>query len=187
MACVGGGLGRGVEITVSGHTPGTHQAHTRHMTGRHTSCTCHAHAMHMPCTHRSCTQNVNGAWIFLKSHCKIGPTMFGWPTVVLKRNSAVKHWMHWNRLKVYFFLLVVPTWWPWCMLNNLAVKYVHLTVVQMLYVYLTIVYGKNDGAHVRSMPKRSLFWQLGRHDHLGTFALLTKKIRNILPQNILSI
>jgi hypothetical protein len=37
----------------------------------------------------------------------------------------------------------------------------------MLYVYLTIVYGKNDGAHVRSMPKRSLFWQLGRHDHLG--------------------
>ena len=51
--------------------------------------------------------------------------------------------------------------------NNLAVKYVHLTVVQVLYVYLTIVYGKNDGAHVRSMPKRSLFWQLGRHDHLG--------------------
>ena len=50
MACVGGGLGGGVEITVSGHTPGTHQAHTRHMTGRHTSCTCHAHAMHMPCT-----------------------------------------------------------------------------------------------------------------------------------------
>ena len=91
MACVGGGLGRGVEITVSGHTPGTHQAHTRHMTGRHTSCTCHAHAMHMPCTHRSCTQNVNGAWIFLKRHCKIGPTMFEWPTVVLKRNSAVKH------------------------------------------------------------------------------------------------
>ena len=53
--------------------------------------------------------------------------------------------------------------------NNLAVKYVHLTVVQVLYVYLTIVYGKNDGAHVRSMPKRSLFWQLGRHDHLGLF------------------
>ena len=51
--------------------------------------------------------------------------------------------------------------------NNLAVKHVHLTVVQVLYVYLTIVYGKNDGAHVRSMPKRSLFWQLGRHDHLG--------------------
>ena len=51
--------------------------------------------------------------------------------------------------------------------NNLAVKYVHLTVVQVLYVYLTIVYGKNDGAHVRSMPKRSLFWQLGGHDHLG--------------------
>ena len=48
--------------------------------------------------------------------------------------------------------------------NNLAVKHVHLTVVQVLYVYLTIVYGKNDGAHVRSMPKRSLFWQLGRHD-----------------------
>ena len=43
--------------------------------------------------------------------------------------------------------------------NNLAVKHVHLTVVQVLYVYLTIVYGKNDGAHVRSMPKRSLFWQ----------------------------
>ena len=59
------------------------------------------------------------------------------------------------------------------MLNNLAVKYVHLTVVQMLYVYLTIVYGKNDEAHVRSMPKRSLFWQLGRHDHLG-FIILTK-------------
>ena len=55
--------------------------------------------------------------------------------------------------------------------NNLAVKYVHLTVVQVLYVYLTIVYGKNDGAHVRSMPKRSLFWQLGRHDHLGSLAL----------------
>ena len=127
----------------------------------------------MPCTHWSCTQNVNGAWIFLKRHCKIGPTMFGWPTVVLKRNSAVKHWMHWNRLKVYFFLLVVPTWWPWCMLNNLAVKYVHIAVVQMLYVYLTIVYGKNDGAHVRSMPKRSLFWQLGRHDHLGRWLLLT--------------
>ena len=54
--------------------------------------------------------------------------------------------------------------------NNLAVKYVHLTVVQVLYVYLTIVYGKNDGAHVRSMPKRSLFWQLGRHDHLGSLA-----------------
>ena len=53
--------------------------------------------------------------------------------------------------------------------NNLAVKYVHLTVVQVLYVYLTIVYGKNDGAHVRSMPKRSLFWQLGRHDHLGEY------------------
>ena len=51
--------------------------------------------------------------------------------------------------------------------NNLAVKHVHLTVVQVLCVYLTIVYGKNDGAHVRSMPKRSLFWQLGRHDHLG--------------------
>ena len=57
-----------------------------------------------------------------------------------------------------------------CMLNNLAVKYVHLAVVQMLYVYSTIVYGKNDGAHVRSMPKRSLFWQLGRHDHLGSLA-----------------
>ena len=57
--------------------------------------------------------------------------------------------------------------------NNLAVKYVHLTVVQVLYVYLTIVYGKNDGAHVRSMPKRSLFWQLGRHDHLGRWLLLT--------------
>ena len=55
--------------------------------------------------------------------------------------------------------------------NNLAVKYVHLTVVQVLYVYLTIVYGKNDGAHVRSMPKRSLFWQLGRHDHLGYYLL----------------
>ena len=54
--------------------------------------------------------------------------------------------------------------------NNLAVKYVHLTVVQVLYVYLTIVYGKNDGAHVRSMPKRSLFWQLGRHDHQGSLA-----------------
>ena len=52
-------------------------------------------------------------------------------------------------------------------LNNLAVKYVHLTAVQVLHVYLTIAYGKNDGAHVRSMPKRSLFWQLGRHDHLG--------------------
>ena len=57
--------------------------------------------------------------------------------------------------------------------NNLAVKYVHLTVVQVLYVYLTIVYGKNDGAHVRSMPKRSLFWQLGRHDHLGRWLCIT--------------
>ena len=60
--------------------------------------------------------------------------------------------------------------------NNLAVKYVHLTVVQVLYVYLTIVYGKNDGAHVRSMPKRSLFWQLGRHDHLGFYSVTTHEI-----------
>ena len=29
---------------------------------------------------------------------------------------------------------------PWCMLNNLAVKYVHLTAVQVLCVYLTVVY-----------------------------------------------
>ena len=73
------------------------------------------------------------------------------------------------------------------MLNNLAVKYVHLTVVQMLYVYLTIVYGKNDGAHVRSMPKRSLFWQLGRHDHLGYVCSVILLIRHNKPQTVINV
>ena len=53
MACVCV-EGVGVEITVPGHTPGTHQAHTRHMTGRHISCTCHAHAMHTLIMHIEC-------------------------------------------------------------------------------------------------------------------------------------
>ena len=50
MACVCGGVCGGVEITVSGHTPGTHQAHTRHMPTSLLAGTHHAHAMHMPCT-----------------------------------------------------------------------------------------------------------------------------------------
>ena len=50
--CVGGW--GGLEKTVSRHTPGTHQAHTRHMTGRHMSCTCHAHAMHTLIMHIEC-------------------------------------------------------------------------------------------------------------------------------------
>ena len=58
MACVwaGGGWG-GLEKTVSGHamhTPGTHQAHTRHMLGRHTSCIWHAHKMHTLAMHTPC-------------------------------------------------------------------------------------------------------------------------------------
>ena len=35
--------------------------------------------------------------------------------------------------------------------NNLAVKHVHLTVVQVLHVCLTVVYGINYEAHVASM------------------------------------
>ena len=45
----GHGMWGGLEKTVCGHamhTPGTHQAHTRHMPGRHTSCIWHAHTMH---------------------------------------------------------------------------------------------------------------------------------------------
>ena len=53
--CVGGW--GGLEKTVSGHamhTPGTHQAHTRHMLGRHTSCMWHAHKMHTLAMHTPC-------------------------------------------------------------------------------------------------------------------------------------
>ena len=53
--CVFGG---GAETTMSGHTPGTHQAHTRPMPGRHTSCTWHAHTMHTLAMHTP--SNVNG-------------------------------------------------------------------------------------------------------------------------------
>ena len=56
MACVWGGWW-GLEKTVPGHamhTPGTHQAHTRHMPGRHTPCTWHAHAMHTLAMHSPC-------------------------------------------------------------------------------------------------------------------------------------
>ena len=56
MACVWGGWGA-LEKTVSGHamhTPGTHQAHTRHMPGRHTSCMWHAHTMHTLAMHTPC-------------------------------------------------------------------------------------------------------------------------------------
>ena len=62
--------------------------------------------------------------------------------------------------------------------EQFSIKHVHLTVVQMLCVHLTIVHGKNDGAHVRSMPKRSLFWQLGRHDHLGRWLCITITLPN---------
>ena len=47
----------GLEKTVSGHamhTPGTHQAHTRHMLGRQTSCMWHAHKMHTLAMHTPC-------------------------------------------------------------------------------------------------------------------------------------
>ena len=55
--CVGRGGWGGLEKTVPGHamhTPGTHQAHTRHMLGRHTSCIWHAHKMHTLAMHTPC-------------------------------------------------------------------------------------------------------------------------------------